>query len=120
MLPKLPSSPIAALVALHQLWWGPDPEPLREHPPSWGCSSAGRGGLSEQAGEADQGEDLLDRKVPFSQSCFPALQSLWADVNNIGELNRSGFYYYIAIVIISKLYGNEIFLACLCSEGNCR
>lgn len=92
----------------------------------WG-STHQAGGAALQGGEDFQSkqERQTRGKICWIGRCHShraAFQrcSLWADVNNIGELNRSGFYYYIAIVIISKLYGNEIFLVCLCSEGNCR
>lgn len=63
--------------------------------------------LGEPPGDADR--RFPGWGVAFSCHCSPALQALKADVNNTGELNRSGFFCYVAIAIISKLYGNEIF-----------
>lgn len=63
--------------------------------------------LGEPPGDADR--RFPGWGVAFSRHRFPALRVLRADVNNTGELNRSGFFYYVAIAIISKLYGNEIF-----------
>lgn len=51
MLSKLPSSPTAALVALHQSWWGPDPGPFGEHPPA--------GGTALQGGEDSQSKQEM-------------------------------------------------------------